>query len=137
MLLLQSKLRLSYSLYLVKFYFLNRLKSLLFERLLNLIATLHYHFRLCDNRKSKVYLSWNSQTTTLKNIESRTLMKFSFDMLHSAVENIVHRIQCVVHREGGYVEDKEILSTVIFHSNFVLLVIYLFFKTPTNIITTS
>ncbi|GBM02077.1 hypothetical protein AVEN_209762-1 [Araneus ventricosus] len=54
--------------------------------------------------KSKVYLGGVPALMTLNNNILRTVLSISGDTLLSAVENVVYRMQCVVHKKGGHTE---------------------------------
>ncbi|GBM45557.1 hypothetical protein AVEN_152591-1 [Araneus ventricosus] len=61
-------------------------------------------FFLWSYLKSEVYLGSVPTLTTLKNNMLQTMLSIPGDTLLSAVENVVHRMQCVVHEKGGHTE---------------------------------
>lgn len=61
-------------------------------------------FFLWGYLKSKVYLGGVPNLRTLKDNISRTVMNIPSDMLRSAVENTVFRMQWVVQQDGGHIE---------------------------------
>ncbi|GBM96705.1 hypothetical protein AVEN_1235-1 [Araneus ventricosus] len=54
--------------------------------------------------KSKVYLGGVATLTTLKDNILRTVLSIPGDTLLSAVENVVHKNQCVVNKKSGHAE---------------------------------
>ncbi|GBL77016.1 hypothetical protein AVEN_12670-1 [Araneus ventricosus] len=61
-------------------------------------------FFLWGYLKSKVYLGGVRTLTTLKDNILRTVLSIPDDMLLSAVEDVVYRMQCVVHEKCGPIE---------------------------------
>ncbi|GBL91065.1 hypothetical protein AVEN_184442-1 [Araneus ventricosus] len=63
--------------------------------------------------KPKVYLGGVPTLTTLKYNILRTVLSIPDDMLLSAVENVVYRMQCVVHEKGGHTERGLVLWCIV------------------------
>ncbi|GBN17361.1 hypothetical protein AVEN_208159-1 [Araneus ventricosus] len=61
-------------------------------------------FFLWGYLKSKIYLGGVPTLTTLKDSMLRIVLSIPGDTLLSAVENVVYRLQCVVHEKGGHSE---------------------------------
>ncbi|GBO30878.1 hypothetical protein AVEN_163431-1 [Araneus ventricosus] len=66
--------------------------------------------------KSKVYLGGVPTLTTLKDNILRTVLSIPSDTLLSAIENVVYRMQCVVHEEGGHSERGLVLWCIVISS---------------------
>ncbi|GBM00903.1 hypothetical protein AVEN_151365-1 [Araneus ventricosus] len=67
--------------------------------------------------KSNVYLGGVPTLTTLKDNILRVVLSIPADMLLSTVENVVYRMQCVVHEKGGHIEKGLVLWSK--HCNFI------------------
>ncbi|GBN39782.1 hypothetical protein AVEN_217713-1 [Araneus ventricosus] len=63
-----------------------------------------YDFFLWGYLKSKVCLGGVPTLTTIKDSMLWTVLSIPDDTLLSAVENVVYRMQCVVHEKGGHTE---------------------------------
>ncbi|GBN59946.1 hypothetical protein AVEN_167241-1, partial [Araneus ventricosus] len=61
-------------------------------------------FFLWGYLKSKVYLGAVPTLTTSKDNILRTELSIPSEMLLSVVEDVVYRMQCVVHEKGGHTE---------------------------------
>lgn len=66
-------------------------------------------FFLWGYLKSKVYLGGVSNLSVLKENITRTVTNLPPEMLHSAVESTVYRMQCLVHENGGHIEPSRCL----------------------------
>ncbi|GBO20329.1 hypothetical protein AVEN_125406-1 [Araneus ventricosus] len=67
-------------------------------------------FFLWGYLKSKVYVGGVLTLTTLKVNILLTVLNNPLDLLLSAVENVVYRMQCVVHEKGAHIEGYHIPS---------------------------
>ncbi|GBL84112.1 hypothetical protein AVEN_118533-1 [Araneus ventricosus] len=63
--------------------------------------------------KIKVYHGWFTTLTSLKDNKLRTVLSVPGDMLLSAVENVVCRMQCVVHEKDGHSERGLVLWCIV------------------------
>ncbi|GBM92962.1 hypothetical protein AVEN_223650-1 [Araneus ventricosus] len=61
-------------------------------------------FFLLGYLKSKVYLGGVPTLTILKDTILRTVLSTAGDRLHSAIENVMYRMQCVVREKGSHTE---------------------------------
>ncbi|GBM31228.1 hypothetical protein AVEN_94403-1 [Araneus ventricosus] len=73
-------------------------------------------FFLWSYLMSKVYLGVVSTWKTLKDNILRTRLSITGDMLLSAVENAVYRMQCVVQEKGGHIERCLVLWYIVISS---------------------
>ncbi len=63
-----------------------------------------YDFFLWGYLNSKVYVGGGPDLITFKNNIAQTVANITEDMLCSSVENVVQRMQCVIHQNGDHIE---------------------------------
>ncbi|GBM82801.1 hypothetical protein AVEN_139447-1 [Araneus ventricosus] len=75
-----------------------------------------FDFFLWGYLKSKVYLGGVSTLAILKDNMLRAVLSIPGDMLLSAVENVVYKIQCLVHEKADRIEKGLVLWCTVISS---------------------